>query len=210
MKRIIGYSWFGSILAVGGFYAFKSDPEGKIIENLETSQVETKKVEGSGTKSQVSLFHSNKKQEDNKVLRNEYVNRYCKVAQDEQAQFGIPASITLAQGILESASGTSTLAEKNNNHFGVKCFKRNCPKGHCTNHTDDSHKDFFRKYESPWQSFREHSLLLNSNHYKPLHKYKDYKKWATGLKVLGYATDKNYAESLIEIIEEYDLTRFDK
>lgn len=209
MNRIIGYT-FMLLLLVGSIYAFKSDSTSNQIQGLEISQVEDKKTEENGTKSQIDLFHNDKPQEDNKDLRTAYINRFYKIAQAEQNQFGIPASITLAQGILESASGTSTLAEKNNNHFGVKCFKKHCPKGHCTNHTDDTHKDFFRKYETPWESYREHSLFLSGENYKHLKRSMDYKVWAKGLKKAGYATHKDYDESLIKIIEKYDLTRFDK
>jgi flagellum-specific peptidoglycan hydrolase FlgJ len=138
----------------------------------------------------------------------DYVSRFSKVALEEQAKFGIPASISLAQGILESRSGNSLLAKKNNNHFGMKCFSRNCGKGHCTNHGDDHHKDFFRKFASPWESWRAHSKMITSGKYLKLKAYKNnYKKWAQGLQSLGYATDPNYSEKLIETIETYGLNK---
>lgn len=142
-----------------------------------------------------------------------YVDRYAKVAQAEMTKYGIPASITLAQGLLESNIGTSTLAKKNNNHFGIKCFSRNCSKGHCSNFSDDSHKDFFRIYANSWESYRAHSLLLKNNkRYSSLFKLRrtDYKNWAKGLKKAGYATDKTYAEKLIRLIDELDLHKYDK
>lgn len=140
-----------------------------------------------------------------------YIARFSPVAIAEMKKFGIPASISLAQGLIESKAGESTLAQQNNNHFGVKCFLRNCPKGHCTNHTDDSHKDFFRKYSSAWQSWRDHSKLLSQGRYTRLHKYgRDYRKWAYGLKSVGYATDRDYAGSLIGVIRRYNLDRFDR
>lgn len=141
-----------------------------------------------------------------------YVKRYAEVAQKEMEKYKIPASITLAQGLLESNVGESRLATKNNNHFGIKCFSRKCKKGHCSNFTDDSHKDFFRKYKSAWESFRAHSLLLRADRYKPLYKLKekDYEGWAKGLKKAGYATDPHYAEKIIELIEDLELYDYDK
>lgn len=140
-----------------------------------------------------------------------YVERFHKVAQTEMVKYGIPASITLAQGLLESNVGESQLASKNHNHFGIKCFSRNCPKGHCSNYTDDSHKDFFRKYQSPWESYRAHSILLQKDRYKPLYKLgrKDYRNWAYGLKKAGYATDGQYAEKLIATIQDLGLNQYD-
>lgn len=149
---------------------------------------------------------------DAKVLKQKaYVTRFAKVAQTEMEKFGVPASIILAQGLLESDAGDSRLSVNNNNHFGVKCFSRTCRKGHCSNFTDDSHKDFFRIYQNPWESYRAHSQLLRAQRY--LHLYKlgkaDYKSWAMGLKRAGYATDKNYGEKLINLIEELELHQYD-
>lgn len=141
-----------------------------------------------------------------------YVKRFSKVAQTEMEKFGIPASITLAQGLLESNVGVSRLATRNNNHFGIKCFSKKCRKGHCSNFTDDSHKDFFRKYRSAWESYRAHSKLLTAKRYSKLYKLKetDYKGWATGLKKAGYATDPKYAEKIIALIEDLNLNQYDK
>ncbi len=140
-----------------------------------------------------------------------YVKRFAQTAQAEMDKFGIPASIILAQGLLESDAGDSKLAINNHNHFGMKCFSRTCRRGHCSNFTDDSHKDFFRIYKSPWESYRAHSYLLRAPRYKHLYKLKstDYKAWAQGLKKAGYATDKFYAEKLIHLIEELDLHKYD-
>lgn len=144
--------------------------------------------------------------------RLKYVERFAEVAQKEMEKYGIPASITLAQGLLESNAGESPLAVKNKNHFGIKCFSRSCKKGHCSNFTDDSHKDFFRKYSSAWESFRGHSHLLRADRYRSLYKLPsdDYVGWARGLKKAGYATDKYYAEKLINLIEDLDLHVYDK
>ena len=141
-----------------------------------------------------------------------YVKRFGKIAQTEMEKYGIPASITLAQGLLESNVGLSRLATKNNNHFGIKCFSKSCRKGHCSNFTDDSHKDFFRKYKSTWESYRAHSKLLCAKRYAKLYKLKktDYAAWAKGLKKAGYATDPRYAEKIIALIENLDLNQYDK
>ena len=141
-----------------------------------------------------------------------YVKRFEKVARAEMKKYGIPASISLAQGLLESNAGESRLARKNNNHFGIKCFSKNCQSGHCSNFTDDHHKDFFRKYRSAWESYRAHSLLLQSKRYKSLLDLnpRDYKGWAKGLKKAGYATDRHYAEKLIELIESLRLHQYDE
>lgn len=141
----------------------------------------------------------------------DYIRRYNNIARVEMEKFGIPASISLAQGLVESRAGTSTLARKNNNHFGIKCFSRNCPGGHCSNHNDDHHKDFFRIFGNPWESWRAHSRMLASGRYAKLKKHGgDYRKWAYGLKSVGYATDGNYAEKLIGIIERYELYKYDR
>lgn len=140
-----------------------------------------------------------------------YIDRFSKIAIAEMKKYGIPASISLAQGLVESRYGTSKLAKNNNNHFGIKCFGKKCRKGHCSNYEDDHHKDFFRKFSNPWESWRAHSQLLNNSNYGRLKKHgKDYRKWALGLKQLGYATDKKYPEKIIGVIENYNLHRFDR
>ena len=146
------------------------------------------------------------------MVCNNYVKRFSLVAVKEMKKYGIPASITLAQGLLESDAGQSRLAVNNNNHFGIKCFARNCKLGHCSNHSDDSHKDFFRKYESIWESYRAHSLFLQRSRYQHLRKIprSDYKSWAKELSKAGYATDKKYANKLVTLIENMKLHRFDK
>jgi flagellum-specific peptidoglycan hydrolase FlgJ len=140
-----------------------------------------------------------------------YIQKFSGIAREEMAKYGVPASISLAQGLIESRAGSSKLAVNNNNHFGMKCFSRNCRKGHCTNFTDDTHKDFFLKFPSAQQSWRAHSKLLASGRYAKLKKYgRDYRRWAQGLKSVGYATDRTYAQKLIGIIERYDLHKYDR
>ncbi len=142
------------------------------------------------------------------AARQQYIRRFSATAVAEMKAYGIPASITMAQGLLETRAGQSALATKANNHFGIKCFSKNCKKGHCTNFTDDTHKDFFIKYPSPWASFRAHSKLLRSGRYAGIRG--DYRDWAIGLKRAGYATAPNYSESLIRLIRLYGLDRLDQ
>jgi len=137
-----------------------------------------------------------------------YVQRFAKVAKSEMEKYGIPASIKLAQGLLESKAGKSKLATTTNNHFGIKCFSKHCKKGHCTNFSDDSHKDFFKVFDTAWASYRAHSELLQSNRYKHL-LHQDYTTWAKGLSKAGYATDPQYSKKLIEIIETLELYKYD-
>lgn len=140
----------------------------------------------------------------------EYIELYASTAIKEASLYGIPAAITLAQGLLESNAGDSKLAQKENNHFGIKC-KSKCIGCRCANYTDDSKYDMFRIFDSVWHSFREHSKLLSGPRYKHLTRLpkSEYKNWAHGLEAAGYATDKQYAEKLIKIIEALKLQRFD-
>lgn len=141
----------------------------------------------------------------------EYVDTFSKIAQYEMRAFGIPASITLAQGILESGSGKGELTKKTNNHFGIKCHSG--WQGGFDFHDDDERGECFRKYNHPMYSFRDHSIFLSSrSRYAFLFNYRrdDYKKWAHGLKKAGYATDKKYPQKLISLIEQFDLAQYDK
>jgi hypothetical protein len=140
-----------------------------------------------------------------------YVSTYRNLALQQQREHGIPASITLAQGLLESGIGKSTLAVRNNNHFGLKCFSRSCKKGHCSNHSDDHHKDFFRIFPTPAGSYAAHAKLLQKDRYRPLFQLAstDYRGWARGLSKAGYATDPRYADKLIRLIERLQLHRLD-
>jgi flagellum-specific peptidoglycan hydrolase FlgJ len=140
-----------------------------------------------------------------------YIRHYAPLAVSEMHRSGIPASITMAQAIIESRSGSSPMAKKINNHFGMKCFSRTCKRGHCTNFTDDTHKDFFINFKKPEESYRAHSQLLSGHHYQSLFEHKgDYRAWAKGLRELGYATNPSYDRKLIEVIEHYKLYKLDK
>lgn len=139
-----------------------------------------------------------------------YIEKYAPIAVHEMHQFNIPASITLAQGILESGNGKSFLASKSNNHFGIKCHMD--WQGERVYYDDDKRRECFRKYQYAATSYKDHSTFLSSRRrYAFLFDYnrKDYKKWARGLKKAGYATDKKYPKKLIKIIEDYKLYEFD-
>ena len=140
----------------------------------------------------------------------DYIERYKGLAVDQMLRYKIPASITLAQGLLESGAGTSTLARKANNHFGIKCGR--AWKGPYILQDDDARNEKFRKYRSVEESYEDHSRFLQQARYSSLFdlSMKDYKGWAKGLKRCGYATNPRYASLLIDLIERYDLDQFDK
>jgi flagellum-specific peptidoglycan hydrolase FlgJ len=145
-----------------------------------------------------------------KTSTQQYIEKYRDVAKKEMERHGIPASITLAQGILESGSGNGKLTMKSNNHFGIKCHKG--WKGQRVYHDDDEDQECFRKYANPAYSFTDHSLFLTGrSRYAPLFKLPkdDYKAWAKGLKKAGYATDRKYPNKLISLIERYELYKYD-
>lgn len=140
-----------------------------------------------------------------------YIEEFAPIAVKEMHLYNIPASITLAQGILESNSGNSELSRRSNNHFGIKCHTN--WEGEKVYHDDDELGECFRKYQYVETSFKDHSLFLSQRkRYAFLFEYgtSDYKSWARGLQKAGYATDKRYPEKLIKIIEDYELYKFDK
>jgi LysM repeat protein len=145
-----------------------------------------------------------------KITYEAYIAQYSPIAIRHMQEYKIPASITLAQGLLESASGNSELARKANNHFGIKCH--NGWEGETYLKDDDAKNDCFRKYKSAEESFADHALFLTTrSRYASLFELgtTDYKGWAHGLKAAGYATNPSYAERLIHLIEKYELHKFD-
>lgn len=139
----------------------------------------------------------------------QYIDTYKEIAQEEMRLYNIPASITIAQGILESGSGKGRLSVEANNHFGIKCHNWSGAKIY---HDDDKAQECFRKYNNAKYSFRDHSLFLSGRkRYEGLFKLKqtNYKGWAKGLRAAGYATDKRYPEKLISLIERYNLYELD-
>ncbi len=141
--------------------------------------------------------------------RQSYIDRWRDVAIEQMHIHGIPASITMAQAILESGNGKSMLSVEANNHFGIKCHGWDGPGIY---KDDDKKNECFRKYKSAQESFEDHSLFLKKQRYAFLFEYDitDYKSWAKGLKKAGYATDPSYAKRLIALIEDNELYRFDR
>lgn len=139
-----------------------------------------------------------------------YIANFNEIAKENMKSHGVPASVTLAQGILESGAGKGKLALSANNHFGIKCHKEWT--GDSVKHDDDAAQECFRKYEHPQESYKDHSLFLTSRpRYSSLFKLDkgDYQAWAKGLKAAGYATDVKYPDKLIGLIERFELYKFD-
>lgn len=159
----------------------------------------------------IFLWHANAYSQNKSQDVLDYIEKYNRIAMREMQEYKIPASITLAQGLLESGNGKSELAKKSNNHFGIKCHSS--WKGKKTYHDDDAKGECFRVYDSPAESYRDHSIFLaNGQRYAFLFDLKitDYKGWAKGLKKAGYATLPVYANVLINLIETYNLTQYDQ
>ena len=177
----------------------------KVVYNGEVKR-NVKKIENKSPKQSAKKLASL----DANMRMKVYVMQYAPLAQKEMKKFGIPASITLAQGLLESQAGVGKLAQKSNNHFGIKCHKG--WRGPSVSHDDDAKGECFRKYKKVAQSYRNHSEFLRyRERYSKLFKMKktDYVSWAHGLKKAGYATDPQYAYKLISLIERYELWQFD-
>jgi len=190
----------------------KNKPK-KIVETIkenektEIKKTETKNIETKNT----GVIHTSAEKKQELDVK-EYITKYNEIAKNEMKKYGIPASITMAQGILESQSGKSWLAVESNNHFGIKCHGNNW-QGKTILYDDDKAQECFRKYKSPEASFKDHSkFLANRKRYAFLFSLPktDYEAWARGLKKAGYATDPAYPNKLIYIINKYNLTKLDK
>ena len=185
-----------------------------------------KKVEHSGSKTKITTKTSSKTpaEDDDKQVQLEatsnvktyeeeiklYISNFQEIAKNNMKEHGIPASITLAQGILESGAGKGKLAQSANNHFGIKCHTGWT--GESVKHDDDAAQECFRKYTHPSESYRDHSYFLTSrSRYNSLFKLDkdDYVAWAKGLKTAGYATDVKYPDKLISLIKRFELYKFD-
>tara|TARA_B100000575_G_C23040264_1_gene598737 strand:+ start:76 stop:909 length:834 start_codon:yes stop_codon:yes gene_type:complete len=179
------------------------------ISYAKTPEKTLKKFEYKQPKVDLKVHKSNEKLSVAEKVNN-YVATFSNVAIEEMKMYDIPASISLAQGILESGMGFSRLAVAANNHFGIKCHSE--WEGKRIYHDDDEKGECFRVYKDPRTSYRDHSLFLTSrSRYNLLFDLKidDYKGWAKGLKKAGYATDPKYSNKLINLIERYSLDRFD-
>lgn len=178
----------------------KNTPKKKVTPNRPASK--TKEIPNTSKKSAPTYGSYSTKIEN-------YIDQYAEIAMDQMAQYKIPASITLAQGILESGAGTGKLTMKANNHFGIKCHNW---KGAKVYHDDDTKGECFRKYSTAKFSFQDHSLFLSGrSRYLSLFKLgkDDYKGWAKGLQKAGYATDPKYPKKLISLIERHKLYLYD-
>lgn len=155
------------------------------------------------------LVKSNALSSGNKYTAEAYIERFKNIAVAEMNNYGIPASIKLAQGLLESGNGNSELALQANNHFGIKCASD--WRGKSIRKDDDEKDECFRVYDNPEDSYKDHSEFLKRKRYASLFELKksDYEGWAKGLKAAGYATNPKYPELLISLIERYSLNRFD-
>src|SRR5215204_5004290 len=153
----------------------------------------------------VVLFFGKSFSQSSQVIK-DYVLKFKDIAIEEMKRTGVPAAITLAQGIHETSAGQSVLVLKSNNHFGIKCKTEWT--GPSVSHDDDARGECFRKYSSPYDSYRDHSDFLTSrSHYASLFKLDptDYEGWAKGLKKAGYATNPKYPQILIKLIRDYNL-----
>ncbi|MCH2195143.1 glucosaminidase domain-containing protein [Kordia sp.] len=204
-------------LLLGVFIFSSCGTQNRVSKTKERTKKTTKVVKTTKPKEEpVEVVETTPKEEvktpktSNKSITEIYIDTYSDVAKREMELHGIPASITLAQGILESGSGKGKLTMRSNNHFGIKCHKG--WKGQRVYHDDDEDQECFRKYANPAYSFTDHSLFLTGrSRYAGLFKLPkdDYKGWARGLKKAGYATDRKYPNKLIALIERYELYKYD-
>lgn len=207
MKRII-------IVIILSVFVFSCGAKKKIVtkkkhSKTSTEQVSTKRDNSeSNTKVGETAIDAPKTSYEN--ITEAYIANFNAIAMEEMRKYKIPASITLAQGILESGSARGRLAVKANNHFGIKCHDWTGDKIY---HDDDASQECFRKYDKAEQSYEDHSaFLIGRNRYAGLFKLDedDYRAWAKGLRAAGYATDRKYPEKLIGLIERFQLYKYDE
>ena len=192
-------------------------PKSEIVRNVKKTisrnPTSTKSIPSNSSKNNSEsevIVSTSKTVVTNDIIRL-YVYQFKDVAMNNMRNYGIPASIILAQGILESGAGRGDLATRSNNHFGIKCHVGWT--GESVNHDDDSAQECFRKYDNPSESFKDHSLFLTGrSRYAKLFTLSkgDYKAWARGLRAAGYATDPKYPDKLISYIDRYSLHEYDK
>lgn len=207
MKRIIVMLFLGCMLFSCG--SKKATAKKKVAKKETTQRVVVPKKSNDNTTQETQNETNNTTSAEIRTTE-DYLATFSAIAQEEMRLYGIPASITLAQGILESNSGKGRLSTEANNHFGIKCHEWT---GDRIYHDDDASQECFRKYVDAKYSFRDHSLFLTGrSRYAGLFKLKknDYIAWAKGLKAAGYATDKKYPDKLIGLIERYQLHKLDE
>jgi len=213
LKKILAFVLLGLIMGCGSTKPKIQTTKSGVVKNKTTRKSKAGKTAtagaGSETRSSEVLESTSKTMVYSDQVK-DYISKYDYVAKNNMKKYGIPASIILAQGILESGAGRGTLCVNANNHFGIKCH--NDWSGEKVYHDDDSAQECFRKYKLAAESFDDHSLFLTSRgRYANLFKLEkdDYKAWARGLRAAGYATDPKYPEKLIGLIERYDLAKYD-
>lgn len=193
-----------------------SKPVAKIVKKPISKPIETKKTETNTAsnnpknESKTEVLEATSKVKVTTEIVLAYIDQYKEVAKKNMKNHGVPASIALAQAILESGAGTGDLSSQANNHFGIKCHKD--WNGESVKHDDDEAQECFRKYNKVYDSYEDYAAFLKGRKwYQPLFKLEknDYKGWAYGLKKAGYATDPNYPSKLIGIIERYQLNKYD-
>lgn len=205
MKKILAVVLISLIVFSCGSKKRIVTKKDKRSEKIEQVVVEPKTTPEPKTTSEIPTVPENSSLNSSEI----YILRYNAIAMDEMRTSKIPASITLAQGILESGSGKGRLSVEANNHFGIKCHGW---KGKKIYHDDDASQECFRKYDYASRSFEDHSeFLTGRSRYAKLFKLRpdDYKGWAKGLRAAGYATDRKYPQKLISIIERYELYKYD-
>ena len=181
-----------------------------IEENYESAKEKDKSNKNQDVYSKTEILEATTRVKVTAAMVMNYISTYKEVAKNNMRQYGIPSSIILGQGILESGAGTGPLSVLANNHFGIKCHKD--WNGPSVKYDDDEEQECFRKYDEPIESYQDHALfLINRTWYQPLFELEkdDYKQWAKGLKNAGYATDPKYPDKLIAIIERYQLNQYD-
>jgi flagellum-specific peptidoglycan hydrolase FlgJ len=182
----------------------------RLLEDLEKARETDKSEPEKPVYKKTEVLEATSKVKVTKIMVENYIDRYKNIAKSNMATYGIPASIILAQGILESGSGKGSLSLLANNHFGIKCKTEWT--GPSVFFDDDTEQECFRKYETGEESYSDHAIFLkNRPYYVPLFDLQpdDYTSWAYGLKKAGYATDPKYPNKLIAIIERYNLNQFD-
>ncbi len=216
--------WFKlSVLALAAFVLFKKDLQfqfnmnAPIVEAADDSSDARAATSRHSMAQTVSLSQANKASSGLYALgmtenqAKTYIRRFSKVAVTEMQKFAIPASVKMAQGLLESKAGQSDYAQNCNNHFSMQCFSDNCDGGKCNFKSagDGAH---YRKYDSAWQSWRSHSkMITNNNRFNHLLELgKDYQAWARGLEKAGYSDDQHYAEKLAHLIQTFKLNKLDE
>src|SRR5476649_1359846 len=199
-----------SLLFIGVVFFSSCSPRKKTIHNTSQQPASISNSQANDNNRQIQKANAAAIATFKPYTTLQYIDRFKAIAIQEMNLYGIPASITLAQGMFESGSGNGDLAKIANNHFGIKCTSD--WKGKSYYRDDDNKNDCFRVYDHPEDSYRDHSEFLKRKRYAPLFELdkNDYVGWANGLKAAGYATNPNYPQLLINVIQKYNLDQYDR